>query len=64
MVLDARYARAATQYLAIAGVNAAFLSTMSSGKERPLDPGDNAAARAKHRRDMVVVTAHRTLGSR
>lgn len=57
MVLGERRAHAAKQYLATAGVNAARLSTISYGKERPLDPGHNAAAWAKNRRDTFVVTA-------
>jgi peptidoglycan-associated lipoprotein len=57
MVLSERRANAARQYLSTAGVTAARLSTMSYGKERPLDPGHNEAAWAKNRRATFVVTA-------
>ena len=57
LVLGECRAHAATQYLATAGINAARLSTMSYGKERPLDPGHNEVAWAKNRRDTFVGTA-------
>lgn len=56
MVLGERRANAAKQYLSTAGVSAARVSTISYGKERPLDPGHNEAAWAKNRRDRFVVT--------
>ncbi len=56
MVLGERRAHAAKQYLTNAGISAGRLSTISYGKERPLDPGHNAAAWAKNRRDAFVLT--------
>src|SRR5262245_23998764 len=56
MVLGERRANAAKQYLTTAGVSAGRLSTISYGKERPLDPGQNEVAWARNRRDHFVVT--------
>ena len=56
MALGERRANAALQYLSTAGVSAGRLSTISYGKERPLDPGHNEVAWAKNRRDHFVVT--------
>ena len=56
MVLGERRANAAKQYLTNAGISAGRLSTISYGKERPLDPGHNATAWAKNRRDAFVLT--------
>ena len=56
MVLGERRANAARQYLSTAGLSAGRLSTISYGKDRPLDPGHNEAAWAKNRRDHFVVT--------
>jgi len=51
LALGERRARAAADYLANLGVNAANLSTVSYGKERPVDPGNSPAAHAANRRD-------------
>jgi peptidoglycan-associated lipoprotein len=56
LALGERRANAAKQYLTTTGTSAGRLSTMSYGKERPLDPGHNEAAWAKNRRDHFVVT--------
>jgi peptidoglycan-associated lipoprotein len=56
LVLGERRANAAKQYLTTAGINAARLSTISYGEERPLDPGHDEAAWARNRRDHFVLT--------
>lgn len=56
LALGERRANAAKQYLTTAGISAGRLSTISYGKERPLDPGHNEAAWAKNRRDHFVIT--------
>ncbi len=55
MALGDRRAESARKYLASLGVQAAVLSTVSYGKEKPLDPGHNEDAWAKNRRDHFVV---------
>lgn len=57
LALGERRANAAQQYLTKAGISPARLSTISYGKERPLDPGHNEAAWAKNRRDHFVITS-------
>jgi peptidoglycan-associated lipoprotein len=56
LALGERRANAAKQYLTTAGISAARLSTISYGKERPLDPGQNEAAWARNRRAHFVIT--------
>jgi peptidoglycan-associated lipoprotein len=56
LALGERRANTAKQYLTTAGISAGRLSTISYGKERPLDPGHNEAAWARNRRDHFVVT--------
>src|SRR5262245_11989544 len=56
LALGERRANAAQQYLTTMGISAGRLSTISYGKERPLDPGHNEAAWARNRRDHFVVT--------
>jgi peptidoglycan-associated lipoprotein len=56
LALGERRANTARQYLTTAGISAGRLSTISYGKERPLDPGHNEAAWARNRRDHFVVT--------
>jgi len=56
LALGERRANAARQYLTTIGISAGRLSTISYGKERPLDPGHNEAAWARNRRDHFVVT--------
>jgi peptidoglycan-associated lipoprotein len=55
MALGDRRAESARAYLVSLGVPASAISTVSFGKEKPLDPGHNEAAWAKNRRDHFVV---------
>ena len=55
MALGDRRAESARAYLASLGVPASALSTVSFGKEKPLDPGNNEDAWAKNRRAHFVV---------
>ena len=56
LALGERRAQAAAQYLVNLGIGADRLSTVSYGKERPLDPGTSDAAYAKNRRDEFRAT--------
>jgi peptidoglycan-associated lipoprotein len=56
LALGDKRARAVRDYLASLGVAADRLHTVSLGKERPLDPGNNDQAFAKNRRAHFVVT--------
>ena len=56
MALGQRRAASAMKYLVDLGVAKKKLSTISYGKERPLDPGHNEEAWAKNRRDHFSVT--------
>lgn len=56
LVLGERRANASKQYVTTAGINTARLSTISYGKERPLDPGHDEAAWARNRRAHFVIT--------
>lgn len=51
LALGERRAQAAAQYLVNLGVEAGRISTVSYGKERPLDPGHGESAWSKNRRD-------------
>jgi peptidoglycan-associated lipoprotein len=51
LALGERRAQASAQYLVNLGVDASRISTVSYGKERPLDPGHGESAWAKNRRD-------------
>jgi peptidoglycan-associated lipoprotein len=55
MALGERRATAVMTYLASLGVSKARLSTVSFGKEKPLDPGHNEEAWAKNRRAHFVL---------
>jgi peptidoglycan-associated lipoprotein len=55
MALGQRRAASAMKYLVDLGVGKNRLSTISYGKERPLDPGHNEEAWAKNRRDHFNV---------
>ncbi len=55
LALGEQRARAARDYLASLGVSASRMRTVSYGKERPLDPGDNEQAFAKNRRAHFAV---------
>jgi len=55
MALGARRAESARKYLLSLGVKTAALSTVSYGKEKPLDPGHTEDAWAKNRRGHFVL---------
>ena len=55
LALGEKRANAAKNYLVSLGVDPSRLSTISYGKERPVDPGSNDAAWAKNRRAVTVV---------
>lgn len=54
LALGEHRAVAAKEYLITAGVSANRLSTVSYGEEMPFDPGHNAEAWAKNRRDHFI----------
>jgi peptidoglycan-associated lipoprotein len=56
LALGERRARAAADFLVNLGIPATRLSTVSYGKERPLDPGNGEGAWAKNRRDEFRAT--------
>jgi peptidoglycan-associated lipoprotein len=55
MALGERRATAVMTYLVSLGVPKSALSTVSFGKEKPLDPGHNEEAWAKNRRAHFVL---------
>jgi peptidoglycan-associated lipoprotein len=55
LALGERRAKAARDFLAAYGIGADRISTISYGKERPLDPGQNETAWAKNRRAHFVL---------
>lgn len=57
LALGQRRADAAMKYLVDLGVGKADITTVSFGKERPLDPAQNEEAWAKNRRAHFVVKA-------
>ena len=57
LALGERRANQAKNYLVSLGISPARISTISYGKEKPLDPGHNEDAWAKNRRAHTVVTA-------
>ncbi|MDL2259397.1 peptidoglycan-associated lipoprotein Pal [Deltaproteobacteria bacterium OttesenSCG-928-K17] len=57
MALGDRRARATYNYITSLGVDGSRLSTVSYGKERPVDPGHNESAWARNRRAQFVITA-------
>jgi peptidoglycan-associated lipoprotein len=56
MALGQRRAASAMKYLVDLGVGKNRIKTVSYGKERPLDPGNNEEAWAKNRRDHFSIT--------
>lgn len=56
LALGERRAQAVRDYLVTLGVAQERLTTVSLGKERPLDPGHDEAAWARNRRAHFVVT--------
>jgi len=56
LALGEKRAKAALSYLVTLGVPQASITTISYGKEKPVDPGHDEAAWAKNRRvDFVIV---------
>lgn len=55
LALGEKRAKAAMDYLVTLGVPAANLSTISYGKEKPVDQGHDEAAWAKNRRDEFTI---------
>lgn len=55
LALGDRRAHAAKKYLVALGVDAARMSTISYGEERPLDPGHDEGAWSKNRRAVFVL---------
>jgi peptidoglycan-associated lipoprotein len=55
LALGQKRADAALQYLVALGISPTRLSTISYGKERPLDPAQNEAAWAKNRRAHFIL---------
>jgi peptidoglycan-associated lipoprotein len=55
MALGERRATSTKNYLVSLGVKSGALSTVSFGKEKPVDPGHNEAAWAKNRRAHFVM---------
>lgn len=57
LALGERRAKAAKNYLATLGVNDSRMTTVSYGKELPIDPGHNEDAWAKNRRAHFLAVA-------
>jgi peptidoglycan-associated lipoprotein len=57
LALGERRANRTKDYLASLGISTARISTISYGKEKPLDPGQNEEAWAKNRRAHTIITA-------
>jgi peptidoglycan-associated lipoprotein len=55
LALGEKRAKAAMDYIVTLGIPASRLSTLSYGKEKPLDPGHDEAAWAKNRRDEFTI---------
>jgi peptidoglycan-associated lipoprotein len=55
MALGERRATAVMTYLVSLGISKTVLSTVSFGKEKPLDPGNNEEAWAKNRRAHFIL---------
>jgi peptidoglycan-associated lipoprotein len=55
LALGERRASAAKRFLVTLGIDAKRVATISYGKERPAVVGDNEAAWAQNRRDVMVV---------
>ena len=58
LALGEKRAKAALKYLETLGIQSDRLSTISYGKEKPADPGHDDAARAKNRRDELVISSN------
>ena len=57
LALGERRANSSKNYLISLGLSAGRISTISYGKERPLDPGHNEEAWTKNRRAHTIITA-------
>jgi peptidoglycan-associated lipoprotein len=57
LALGERRANSAKRYLVSLGISPDRISTISYGKERPLDPGHNEEAWAKNRRDHTIISS-------
>lgn len=57
IALGERRANAAKKYLEDLGVNSSRITTISYGKERPIDSGTSEEAHAKNRRGNFVITS-------
>ncbi len=57
LALGARRAEAAKSYLVSLGVDAARITTVSYGKERPIDPRSTEAAWAMNRNSTTTITS-------
>ena len=55
LALGERRANSAKKYLVSLGIAESRISTISYGKEKPLDPGHNEEAWAKNRRDHFII---------
>ena len=55
LALGERRANSAKKYLVSLGIAESRVSTISYGKEKPLDPGHNEEAWAKNRRDHFII---------
>jgi peptidoglycan-associated lipoprotein len=55
LALGQRRAESAMKYLVILGISSDRIRTISYGKERPVDPGQNEEAWAMNRRDEFVL---------
>ena len=55
LALGERRANAAKRYLISLGISVDRISTISYGKEKPLDPGHNEEAWTKNRRDHFII---------
>jgi peptidoglycan-associated lipoprotein len=56
LALGARRANSVREYLASRGVSAGRISTISFGKERPVDPGSSEEAYQRNRNGHTVIT--------
>jgi peptidoglycan-associated lipoprotein len=57
LALGARRAESVRAYLASQGVAAGRITTISYGKERPIDPGSNEEAWARNRNSHTAITS-------
>jgi peptidoglycan-associated lipoprotein len=55
LALGDRRAKSSMDYLVFLGITSDRITTVSYGKEKPLDPGNNEEAWAKNRRDHFVI---------